>query len=81
MTGRWWVSLGVARRSGNCQVTVRPLDVCAHEVLGVLLEHVVDLVQQIVGLLGELVATLLPAGAVTGEVVVPPPPPPRLVCS
>src|SRR5690349_4328784 len=46
------------------------LDVCADEVFGVLLENVVDFVEQIVGLLGQLLATLLPGGRAAGEVVV-----------
>jgi hypothetical protein len=47
------------------------LDVCPHEVLGVLLEYVVDLVEQIVGLLGELLATLLASrSGVSGIVVI-----------
>ena len=46
------------------------LDVRAHEVLGVLLENVVDLVEQVVGVLGQLLATLLAGGRAAGEVVV-----------
>ncbi len=48
------------------------LDVGTHEVLGVLLEHVVDLVEQIVGVLSELLATFLTGTAVAdrGLVVV-----------
>ena len=46
------------------------LDVRAPEVLGVLFENVVDLVQQIVGFLGQLFETLLPGGRAAGEVIV-----------
>jgi hypothetical protein len=46
------------------------LDVRANEVLGVLFEHVVDLVEQIVGLFGELLTTLLASGSTAGGIVV-----------
>ena len=46
------------------------LDVRADEVLGVLFEYVVDLVEQIVGLFGELLATLLASRSSAGGVVV-----------
>ena len=38
------------------------MDVCANEVLGVFLEYVVDLVQQVVSLRSQFVATLLAGG-------------------
>src|ERR1700738_4961047 len=46
------------------------LDVCADEVFGVLFQNIVDLVEQIVGLIGQLLATLLARGRAGGEVVV-----------
>jgi hypothetical protein len=46
------------------------LDIGPHEVLGIFLKHVVDLVEQVVGLCGKLLAASSS-----------PPPPPRLVCS
>jgi hypothetical protein len=46
------------------------LDVRADEVFGVLLENIVDLVEQVVSLLGQLLATLLPGGRAAGEVIV-----------
>src|ERR1700752_180349 len=46
------------------------LDVCADEVFGVLFQNIVDLVEQIVGLLGQLLATLLARGRAGGEVVI-----------
>src|ERR1700758_3199874 len=52
------------------------LDVCADEVFGVLFQNIVDLVEQIVGLLGQLLATLLARGRAGGGVVPLPPPPP-----
>ena len=46
------------------------MDIRTHEVLSVLFQHVIDLVEQIVGLLSQLLATLLPGGRAAGEVVV-----------
>src|ERR1700742_2436406 len=46
------------------------LDVCADEVFGVLFQNIVDLVEQIVGLFGQLFATLLARGRASGGVVV-----------
>src|ERR1700733_1322914 len=46
------------------------LDVCADEVFGVLFQNIVDLVQQIVGLIGQFLATLLARGRAGGWVVV-----------
>ena len=46
------------------------LDVCADEVLGVLFQNIVDLIQQVVGVLGQLFATLLARGRAVSEVVV-----------
>src|SRR5262249_8308936 len=46
------------------------LDVRPHEVLSVLFHHVVDLIEQIVGLFGQLLATLLAGGGSAREVVV-----------
>src|SRR6202022_4131371 len=46
------------------------LDVCADKVFGVLLQNIVDLVEQIVGLVGQLLATLLARGRAGGQVVV-----------
>src|ERR1700683_3566329 len=46
------------------------LDVCADEVFGVLFQKIVDLVKQIVGLFGQLLATLLARGRAGGGVVV-----------
>src|ERR1700751_284808 len=46
------------------------LDVCADEVFGVLFQNIVDLVEQVVGLLGQLLATLLAPGRAGCEVVV-----------
>lgn len=57
------------------------LDIGPDEVLGVLLEHVVDLVEQVVGVLGQLFATFLTGRTVTAGVSSSSPPPVRLVCS
>src|SRR3984957_11750494 len=46
------------------------LDVCADEVFGVLFQNIVDLIQQVVGLLGQLLATLLARGRAGSGVVV-----------
>src|ERR1700742_3249236 len=46
------------------------LDVCADEVFSVLFQNIVDLIQQVVGLLGQLLATLLARGRAGSEVVV-----------
>src|SRR5271165_1125896 len=46
------------------------LDVCTDKVFGVLFQNIVDLIQQVVGLLGQLLATLLARGRAGGEVVV-----------
>jgi hypothetical protein len=46
------------------------LDVRPDEILGVLLKDVVNLVEQIVGFLGQLLATLLASGRGAGEFVV-----------
>src|ERR1700751_1952226 len=46
------------------------LDACADEVFGVLFQNIVDLVEQVVGLLGQLLATVLARGRAGGEVVV-----------
>src|ERR1700761_1431479 len=46
------------------------LDVCADKVFGVLFQNIVDLIQQVVGFLGQLLATLLARGRAGSEVVV-----------
>src|ERR1700731_2669974 len=47
------------------------LDVCANKVFGVLFQNIVDLIQQVVGVLGQLLATLLARGrAGSGGVVI-----------
>src|SRR3954452_9582670 len=46
------------------------LNICTHEVLGVFLKDVVNLVEQIVRVLGQLFATLLACGGAAGEVIV-----------
>src|SRR6202035_5019431 len=46
------------------------LDVCADEVFGALFQNIIDLVEQVVGLLGQLLATLLARGRAGGGVVV-----------
>src|SRR5512139_2908145 len=66
---RNWV-LGWPAVRGGARSLSALLDVRPHEIFGVFLEHVVDLVQQIVGFLGQLLAALLPGGRVAGEVVV-----------
>src|SRR6516162_555024 len=60
----------VDRRSENGQVTVRLLDIRADKVLGVFLKNVVNLVEQVVGVLGQLLAALLARGRGVGEVVI-----------
>src|ERR1700722_17027735 len=48
------------------------LDVCADKVFGVLFQNIVDLIQQVVGFLGQLLATLLARGrAGSGVFVIP----------
>src|ERR1700730_16367252 len=46
------------------------LDVCADKVFGVLFQNIVDLIQQVVSVLGQLLATLLASGRAGSGVVV-----------
>src|SRR4029077_8553286 len=71
--GRKGLRVGVTGRPavrGVARSLSTLLDVCTDEVFGVLFEDIVDLVEQVVGLLGQLLATLLPGGRAAGEVIV-----------
>ena len=46
------------------------MDIGPHEVLGIFLKHVVDLVEQVVGLRGKLLAALLTGTCIAGGTVV-----------
>src|ERR1700722_18883857 len=62
---RWWPGDRGWARSLSAL-----LDVCADKVFGVLFQNIVDLIQQVVGFLGQLLATLLARGRAGSGVVV-----------
>src|SRR5205807_10052897 len=61
----WWPG-----DRGSARSLSALLDVCAYEVFGVLFQNIVDLIQQVVGVLGQLLATLLARGRAGSGVVV-----------
>jgi len=46
------------------------LDIGPHEIFGIFLKHIVDLIEQVVGLRGKLLTTLLPSGCTTDSAII-----------